>query len=127
MKFTKLIKSSKILYRGSDKNFGFGHEDWIYLTPNYNYAKWYADKTKHPQIQKFKLLTNNLGSVEEAISILSDEWNESYTVNDFLWYIPEASYILENYFDGITFEDPYEKGNIIYLIFNSDKLKEIKE
>lgn len=125
MKWTRLLKSSKILYRGSDKRYGFGHEDWIYLSPNYEYAKWYADKTEQPQIQKFELLTNNLGTIDEATSILLDEWDEEYTINDFLWYIPEASYTLSNYFDGITFEDPYEKGNIIYLIFNKNVLKEL--
>lgn len=126
MKFIRVIKSNQILYRGSDKRYGFGHEDWIYLTPSYDYAKWYADKTQQPQIQKFELLTNNIAEFNEAASILADEWNEEYTEKDFLWYIPEAADLLSQFFDGLRFEDPYEKGNIIYLVFSPNVIKEIK-
>lgn len=115
------------VYRGYNKDIGpISYNDWIYVTPDLEQAKWYASRDgqiKNGEVIEYEISDKlNFLSINDVNNIMSKE-GEEYTIDDLLWYQEGLSDYLYEYGAGIEFEDPKFKNHTIYIIFNERYLR----
>lgn len=115
------------VYRGYNKDIGpISYNDWIYVTPDLEQAKWYASRDgqiKNGEVIEYEISDKlNFLSIDDVNNIMANE-NEEYSINDLLWYQEGLTDYLYDYGAGIEFEDPKFKNHKIYIIFDKNYLK----
>ena len=115
------------VYRGFNKDIGpISYNDWIYVTPDLEQAKWYASRDgqiKNGEVIEYEISDKlNFLSIDDVNNIMFNE-DEEYSIEDLLWYQEGLSDYLYEYGAGIEFEDPKFKNHIIYILFDKKYLK----
>lgn len=116
------------VYRGFNKEIGpISYDDWIYVTEDPEQAKWYATKDgdiKDGAIIEYDMYDDlTFLSLEDVNERMEEYEDETYTIEDLLWYQEGLSDYLYNAGAGIKFEDPYTKGHMIYILFSDEYIK----
>lgn len=116
------------VYRGFNKEIGpISYDDWIYVTEDPEQAKWYATKDgdiKDGAIIEYDMYDDlTFLSLEDVNERMEEYEDETYTIEDLLWYQEGLSDYLYNAGAGIEFEDPYTKGHMIYILFSDEYIK----
>ena len=119
------------VYRGYNNEVGpISYDDWIYVTPDIEQAKWYATKNgdvKDGAIIEYDMYDDltflSLHDVNVGMEDYDEAYPYTYTIDDLLWHQEDISEHLYNYGAGIVFEDPVCKGHMIYILFDEKYLK----
>ena len=123
--------NENVVYRGYDKKYGvITHPDWIYVTEDLEQARYYASKdgsVKNGGVIEYDIDDNLYFLTLDEVNEYMSEYDEEYTLNDLLWYQQGLSDYLINYGDGIKFQDPYFSNHTVYILFDTDYLKNGKE
>lgn len=123
--------NESVVYRGYDKKYGvITHPDWIYVTGDLEQAKYYASRDgsiKNGGVIEYNIDDDlNFLTIDEVNEYMS-EYDEEYSIDDLLWYQQGLSDDLIEYGDGIVFEDPNYSNHTVYILFDTDYLKNGKE
>jgi len=116
------------VYRGFNNDIGpISYADWIYVTPDLEQAKWYANRDgqiKNGSVIQYDIDDNlNFFSIDNVNDVMK-KYDESYSIDDLLWYQEGLSdYLYKEGADGIKFIDPKYNEHIIYILFDENYLK----